>query len=116
MDENALNGNDRFVSDGLATEKECRMLIEMVKMFGVLGDGYYDNKSPHTNMEHFEGITLSRAALLVYFSLLDVKYLELYLRLTERARRYLQDYFGLKRELYFAYTHLVCRSAIPGGF
>lgn len=114
MDEKALKGKDRFVSDGLATERECRMLVEIVKLFGVQGDGYYDNKSPHTEMERFEGITLSRAALLVYFSLLDAKYLELYLKLTENAKKHIQNYFKLKQELYFTFTHLVCRSAIAG--
>lgn len=114
MDEKALNGKDRFVSDGLATDRECRMLMETVKLFGVQGDGYHNNKSPHTEMERFDGITLSRAALLVYFSLLDSKYLELYLKLTEKVKRHLQNYFKLKRELYFTFTHLVCRTAIPG--
>lgn len=114
MDEKTLKGKDRFVSDGLATERECRMLIEIVKLFGIQGDGYYDNKSPHTKMERFEGITLNRAALLVYFSMLDAKYLQLYLKLTEKAKKHLQNYFKLKQKLYFTFTHLVCRSAISG--
>lgn len=114
MDEKTLKGKDRFVSDGLATKKQCKMLMETVMLFGAQGDGYYDNKSPHTEMERFEGITLSRAALLVYFSLLDAKYLELYLKLTEKAKRHLEKIFKLKQELYFAFTHLVCRSVKPG--
>lgn len=114
MDEKALNGKERYVADGLATERECRMLIEIVKLFGVQGDGYYDNKSPHTQMERFEGITINRAALLVYFSLLDSKYLELYLKLTEKAKKHLQNHFKIKRELHFTFTHLVCRSTTPG--
>lgn len=114
MDENALKGKNRFVSDGLATDRECRMLMETVKWFGVQGDGYYNNKSPHTEMERFDGITLNRAALLVYFSLLDAKYFELYVKLTEKAKQHLQNYFKLKHELYFTFTHLVCRTAVPG--
>lgn len=116
MDEKYLNGRNRFASDGLATKKDCQMLVEIANIFAIQGDGYHDNKSPHTEMEKFEGVTLSRIALLVYFSLLDSKYLELYLKITERAKRHLQSYFKLKKELYFTYTHLVCRSALPGKF
>lgn len=114
MDAKALKGKDRFVSDGLATERECRMLIEIIKLFGVQGDGYDDKKSPHTEMERFEGITLIRTAFLVYSSLLDSKYLKLYLKLTEKAKRHLQNHFKLKQPLYFSFTHLVCRSTAPG--
>ena len=37
--------------------------------------------------------------------------LNLYMDLSEQARRYTQLYFNL-HELYFDFTHLVCRTAI----
>lgn len=101
------------MADGLATKRECRMLIDLAKRYAIQGDGYYDNKSPHTDMETFEGVTLSRTAFLIYFSLLDAKYLETYLKVTERAKKFLQTYLQLQQNLYFTYTHLVCRSALP---
>lgn len=113
MDEKQLNGSNRFVADGLATKRECRMLIELAKRYAVQGDGYYGNISPHTDMETFEGVTLARTAFLIYISLLDAKYLETYLRVTERAKKFLQEYLLLQKTLYFTYTHLVCRSALP---
>lgn len=116
MDEKQLNGKNRFVADGLATKRECQMLIALAKRYAVQGDGYYGNISPHTDMEIFEGVTLTRTAFLIYFSLLDAKYLEVYLRVTERAKRFLQTYLNLQQTLYFTYTHLVCRSALPSKY
>ncbi|KAJ8930442.1 hypothetical protein NQ314_016769 [Rhamnusium bicolor] len=113
MTEKQLQGPKRFVSDGLATTKECRSLIDVAKMFAVLGDGYKGKKSPHSILEKFEGITLSRALFLVYFRLLSPKYLELYLKVTEKVRKHVQEYFKIKETLYFSYTQLVCRSALP---
>ncbi|KAF2885620.1 hypothetical protein ILUMI_20562 [Ignelater luminosus] len=113
MDEKDLNGTKRFVSDGLATENDCKSLLEMVTLFAQQGDGYKGHMSPHTEMEKFEGLTVGRAALLVYFGFLDRKALELYLKITENAKQHLEEQFNLKRKLYFNYTHLVCRSALP---
>lgn len=109
-----LGGQKRFVSDGLATEKECRTLLNLAKMFAKLGDGYDGQKSPHTIMEKFEGITLSRALFLVYFGLLKPAHLDLYLRVTEKVKKMVTDYFKIKEKLHFSYTQIVCRSALPG--
>lgn len=114
MTEKHLKGPNRFVSESLATVRECRTLVSMAKMFAILGDGYHGKKSPHSAMEQFTGVTINRAVLLVYFGLLDPKHLELLLKITTDARQKVQDYFRLKNELYFTYTHLVCRSALPG--
>lgn len=114
MTEKQLHGPNRFVSDGLATKRQCNFLIHLAKTFAKLGDGYEGQKSPHTVMEKFEGITLSRALFLVYFRLLKTDYLDLYLRLTEDVKKMVQEYFKIKEKLYFSYTHLVCRSALPG--
>ena len=51
---------------------------------------------------------------LVYLGLIEVDVLDLYLNLSEMGRDYLERYFNLKTELYFTYTHLVCRTALNG--
>ncbi|MPC27313.1 Prolyl 3-hydroxylase 1 [Portunus trituberculatus] len=70
---------DRLVADGLTSTLECMVLTELIRFGAVEGDGYKGSYSPHTNAEAFQGISLGRAGL----------------------------------QLYFAYTHLVCRTAKP---
>lgn len=43
-----------------------------------------------------------------------LKSARLFFDLSERARKVLESYFSLETPLYFAYSHLVCRSAIDG--
>lgn len=83
-------------------------------MFGIIGDGYEGKKSPHSKMESFQGITLSRTIFLVYFGLLDRQYLDLFLKVTDMAMVLVKQNFDIRKELYFSYTHLVCRAALPG--
>jgi len=40
---------------------ECH--LKSLQVAAVQGDGYKGNKSPHTDFERFEGVTLGRAAL-----------------------------------------------------
>lgn len=40
----------------------------------------------------------------------------LYYNVTEKVRRVMESYFRLETPLYFSYSHLVCRTAIEGGF
>lgn len=83
-------------------------------MFALPGDGYNSGAtSPHTTLEKFEGFSYSRAALLVYFRLMDLKLLKLYMQVTDLVKSHVEKYFQLKN-LYYGYTHLVCRSAFPG--
>ncbi|CAH1153591.1 unnamed protein product [Phaedon cochleariae] len=112
MQEKQLGGKKRFVSDGVASEEECRSLITIAKLFARVGDGYDGKKSPHTAMEKFEGITLSRTVFLTYFGLLQPRYLEIYLKVTGELLKPIQEYFGVPEKLYFSYTQLVCRSAL----
>ncbi|XP_069694101.1 cartilage-associated protein-like isoform X2 [Periplaneta americana] len=112
MGEKNLHGKYRFVAEGFANSSDCNKLMELAQIAAVQGDGYSDNKSPHTNFERFEGVSLGRAALLVYLGLIEAEMLELYLGLSELGRDYVERYFNLKSELYFTYTHLVCRSAL----
>lgn len=53
---------------------------------------------------------------MVYFGLTQPELLELFLRHTEAARDHVERYFDLDQQLYFTYTHLVCRTALPGNF
>ena len=40
---------------------------------------------------------------------------ELYVKLSERTRVLVQEYFDLPKRLNFAFTHLVCRHALADG-
>lgn len=53
---------------------------------------------------------------MVYLGLTKPELLELFLQRTEMVRNHVERYFDLNRQLYFAYTHLVCRTALPGNF
>ena len=54
---------------------------------------------------------------MVYFGQIKPEWLELLLEKTEQVRDHVERYFGLNhRHLYFTYTHLVCRTALPGNF
>lgn len=112
MDENDLNGTKRFVVDGILTADTCKTMLDLAKSFASEGDGYKGNKFPHTNMEIFQGLTLGRTALLVYFGYVDYKFLQMFLSITEYAKLYLTTYFKIHQKLYFTYSHLVCRSAL----
>lgn len=46
--------------------------------------------------------------------ILDPVAAQLFLNISEKARQAVEIYFDLDTELYFAYTHLVCRTALPG--
>ncbi|XP_015123509.1 cartilage-associated protein isoform X2 [Diachasma alloeum] len=115
-EEKELGGKQRYLAEGFLKEKECKSLIQLAEIAAVEGDGYTNNKSPHSKFEKFEGLTLGRTALMVYLGLLEPIHLELFLRATELARSHVEEYFHLPQSLYFTYTHLVCRSALPGNF
>lgn len=40
----------------------------------------------------------------------------LFYDVSEKARRITESYFMLNSTLHFSYTHLVCRTAVPGVF
>lgn len=69
--------------------------------------------SPHTEFEMFEGLTVARAATLSQRGILDPIVAQLFLNISEKARHAVEMYFNLDTELFFAYTHLVCRTALP---
>ncbi|CAL7946478.1 unnamed protein product [Xylocopa violacea] len=108
-----LGGKNRYVADGFLNSTECESLMKFASLTAVEGDGYNENKSPHSKYERFEGITVGRTALMVYFGQIEPEWLELLLKKTEQVRGHVERYFGLDRHLYFTYTHLVCRTALP---
>ncbi|XP_032679224.1 prolyl 3-hydroxylase 1-like isoform X2 [Odontomachus brunneus] len=110
--ENELGGRNRYVADGFLNSTECDLLTQLAQIT-VEGDGYDENKSPHSPYERFQGVTVGRTALMVYFGLTKPELLELLLRHTEAARDHVERYFDLDQQLYFTYTHLVCRTALP---
>lgn len=51
---------------------------------------------------------------LAYYGILEPKLLKLILRVTETARQETQRIVQVNQHLYITYTHLVCRTALPG--
>lgn len=111
LDEVDLNGTQRFMADGLAEEESCRVLVKLAKNFAVEGDGY-ETPTPHTSMEKLSGFTLGQAAVLLHYDRLHPTELEPFFQISNLAKDLLVSQFQLKQELYFTYSHLVCRSAI----
>nr|XP_012234724.1 PREDICTED: prolyl 3-hydroxylase 2-like isoform X1 [Linepithema humile] len=110
--EKELGGKNRYAVDNFLNSTECDLLMQLAQG-AVEGDGYMGNKSPHSSYERFEGMTVGRVALMVYFGLMKPELLELFLQRTEAVRDHVERYFDLDRPLYFTYTHLVCRTALP---
>ncbi|KAL3282722.1 hypothetical protein HHI36_005893 [Cryptolaemus montrouzieri] len=108
-----LKGSKRFLSEGLMTKKQCGAVVDIIKTFSMIGDGY-DTSSPHTEMEKFEGLSIERVIFLVYLGLLNSRHLKMLLEVTEDAREKVKKYFNLDEPLFFTYTHMVCRSPFKG--
>ncbi|TRY95163.1 hypothetical protein DNTS_034677 [Danionella cerebrum] len=94
LDDQGLNGANRVLLDGVLSQSECDRVMQLATIAASVGDGYQGRRSPHTPHEKFEGLTVL-GALKTVKTLMD-------------------SYFRTPSSLYFAYTHLVCRSAIPG--
>ncbi|XP_037532180.1 prolyl 3-hydroxylase 3 [Nematolebias whitei] len=114
MDDEALNGTNRVLFDGVMTEKECGQTLQLASVAASLGDGYRGRRSPHTPHETFEGLTVLRAAKLSQEGLVNQSDAMLLHELGERVRALLHSYFRSPSELFVSFTHLVCRSAIAG--
>ncbi|XP_072250096.1 prolyl 3-hydroxylase 3 [Leuresthes tenuis] len=114
MDDEALNGTNRVVLDGVMTEKECDKILQLAAVAASLGDGYRGRRSPHTPHETFEGLTVLRAVKLAQDSLVNQSDTRLLHELGERARVLLHSYFRSPSGLFISFTHLVCRTAIAG--
>ncbi|KAG8191685.1 hypothetical protein JTE90_016472 [Oedothorax gibbosus] len=108
-----LNGTKRVSYANLVSKEECQKLVELAMEGGVYGDGYNGRESPHTEFEMFEGLTVSRAAILSQRGILNPLSAQLFLNVSEKARQAVEVHFNLATELFFSYTHLVCRTALP---
>ncbi|XP_052799879.1 prolyl 3-hydroxylase 1-like isoform X2 [Mya arenaria] len=109
-----LLGKERFVADDLSTPVECDQLIAIAKKEGIGGDGYAGRSSPHSDAELFTGVSILHAYKLAEKGRISPSSLRLLLDVSENARLLVERYLRLPRPLYFDYTHLVCRTAIPG--
>ncbi|XP_077978361.1 prolyl 3-hydroxylase 1-like [Glandiceps talaboti] len=114
MTEKELNGTLRMAADGFATEEQCQELMELVASGATEGDGYQGRPKPHTKHERFVGLTVLKAAEEAEAGRVEAKAALSYLDLSEKTRKYVEQYFKLPSRLYFSYTHLVCRTAEPG--
>lgn len=114
MDDQTLNGTNRVVLDGVLSESECSNVIQLASVAASVGDGYKGRRSPHTPNEKFEGLTVLRALKLAQDGIVNQSDARLLHEIGERARILLHSYFRSHSALHFSYTHLVCRSAIPG--
>ncbi|XP_060777591.1 prolyl 3-hydroxylase 3 [Neoarius graeffei] len=114
MDDQALNGTNRAVLDGVLSQSECDTVMQLASIAASVGDGYKGRRSPHTPHEKFEGLTVLRAFKLAQDGMLNRSDAKLLHEVGERARILIHSYFRSHSALYFSYTHLVCRSAIPG--
>ncbi|XP_068220320.1 prolyl 3-hydroxylase 1-like isoform X2 [Palaemon carinicauda] len=112
MREQELGGRNRVVADGFARHLECMVLTELIKLASEENSGYKGG-NPHTSSERFLGVTLGRTGLMVHAKLIGIELLELILDVTDHCRDYIQQYFRLKKPLFFSFTHLVCRTARP---
>ncbi|XP_062847929.1 prolyl 3-hydroxylase 3 [Trichomycterus rosablanca] len=114
MDDVALNGTNRVVLDGVMSQTECNTIMQLANIAASVGDGYKGRRSPHTPHEKFEGLTVLRAVKLAQDGLLNQTDVKLLHEIGERALNLMHSYFRSHSALFFSYTHLVCRSAIPG--
>ncbi|KAM6469179.1 prolyl 3-hydroxylase 3 [Liasis olivaceus] len=114
MDSHQLNGSQRVVFDRVLTESECKDILRLSKVAGGTGDGYRGRRSPHTPHEQFEGLTVTKALQLAEESTMNWKDVKLLLQASEKSRKIVESYFTPGKNLYFSFTHLVCRTATEG--
>ncbi|MGH0127689.1 UNVERIFIED_CONTAM: hypothetical protein FKN15_021519 [Acipenser sinensis] len=114
QDSLSLNGSLRSVLDGVLNPEECGAILRLAKAAAASGDGYRGRRSPHTPHEKFDGLTVLRALRLSQEGSVSQSDVRLFFDAGERARLLLQSYFNSPSPLYFSFTHLVCRAAVPG--
>ncbi|XP_068994791.1 prolyl 3-hydroxylase 1 [Embiotoca jacksoni] len=107
-----LNGSQRVLLDGVISADECRELHRLSNAAALKGDGYRGQPSPHSPSEMFQGVTVLKAVKLGQEGIVPLKSARLFYDLSEKVKKVLESYFRLDTQLYFSYSHLVCRSAI----
>ncbi|XP_011879110.1 PREDICTED: synaptonemal complex protein SC65-like isoform X2 [Vollenhovia emeryi] len=91
--EDELGGRNRYAADGFLNSTDCNLFMRLAQI-AVEGDGYEENISPHSSYERFEGVTVGRMALMVYFGLTKPELLKLFLQRTEAARSHVERLAG----------------------
>ncbi|KAJ6658276.1 hypothetical protein lerEdw1_020548, partial [Lerista edwardsae] len=81
---------------------------------GGTGGGYRGRRSPHTPHERFEGLTVLKALQLSEESAVSWRDVKLFLQASEKSRKIVESYYTPGKDLYFSFTHLVCRTATEG--
>ncbi|XP_060124696.1 prolyl 3-hydroxylase 3 [Zootoca vivipara] len=114
MDSQQLNGSQRVVLDRVLTESECKDILRLAKAAGGTEGGYRGRRSPHTPHEKFEGLTVLKALQLAEESTVSWRDAKLLLQASEKSRKIVESYFTPGKDLYFSFTHLVCRTAAEG--
>ncbi|XP_076880682.1 prolyl 3-hydroxylase 2 [Brachyhypopomus gauderio] len=109
-----LNGTQRAVFDDVISQDQCLELKHLAHTTTIAGDGYRGKMSPHTPNEKFEGTTVLKTLQYGYEGRVPLTSARLFYDISEKARQIIESYFILNSTLYFSYTHLVCRTAIPG--
>uniref|UniRef100_A0A4W4FLY8 procollagen-proline 3-dioxygenase n=1 Tax=Electrophorus electricus TaxID=8005 RepID=A0A4W4FLY8_ELEEL len=112
LNSGALNGTQRAVFDDVISEDQCSELQHLTAT--IAGDGYRGKMSPHTPNEKFEGTTVLKTLQYGYEGRVPLGSARLFYDISEKARQIIESYFMLSSTLHFSYTHLVCRTAIPG--
>ncbi|XP_076137125.1 prolyl 3-hydroxylase 3 [Alosa pseudoharengus] len=114
MDDRALNGTNRVVLDGVLSQKECDAILQLSSSATSAADSPRGRRSPYTPHERFEGLTILRALKLAQDGMLNQSDVRLLHEIGERARVLLHSYFRSPSGLFFSFSHLVCRSPVPG--
>lgn len=114
MNARLLNGTQRVLLDGVITDEECQEMRYLSNAAASLGDGYYGRPSPHTPNERFQGVTVLKALKLSQKGTIPLKTSRLFYDVSEKVRRIIESYFRMETPLHFAYSHLVCRTAVEG--
>ncbi|KAK1805986.1 hypothetical protein P4O66_013033 [Electrophorus voltai] len=114
LNSGALNGTQRAVFDDVISEDQCSELQHLAHTATIAGDGYRGKMSPHTPNEKFEGTTVLKTLQYGYEGRVPLGSARLFYDISEKARQIIESYFMLSSTLHFSYTHLVCRTAIPG--
>ncbi|KAL2084012.1 hypothetical protein ACEWY4_019530 [Coilia grayii] len=114
MDDVKLNGTNRVVLDGVLTQEECDAILQLASSATSVADSSRGRRSPYTPHERFEGLTVLRALKLAQDGMVNQSDARLLHEIGERARVLLHSYFRSPTGLFFAFSHLVCRSPIPG--
>lgn len=119
MEETELNGTNRVAFDNVIDGETCKTLKNLVQSIAISGDGYQhshtDAGHPFTEKELFTGITVGKAVEAYEDGRASYNDVGLYFNISEKVRLITQEYFNLER-LNIAYTHLVCRKALPERF